>query len=213
MGLAQITPYGGITVMLPAALVIGAWLWFSASRRSALLWAATLLGVYIIVGFSKILFKGWGIGLHSLNIAVISGHAMNTCLVLTVTLSLVARQINQRLRWPAAGLGLLLGWLFAANCVAPFIHPLQEAIAGALLGSIAACAFLYSLEEDAEFRKIPHAALAFGIAFMAFNATTTKYTAEHVLNRIAVTISGGERAHTRVEWRTPEVQLELQPSS
>jgi hypothetical protein len=121
MELAQITPYGGITVMIPAALVIGAWLWFSASRRSALLWAATLLGVYVIVGFSKILFKGWGIGLHSLNIAVISGHAMNTCLVVTVTLSLLARQISPSLRWPAALLGLVLGWLFAIFCVAPFI--------------------------------------------------------------------------------------------
>ncbi|MDB6144151.1 MAG: Uncharacterized protein JWP80_3195 [Pseudomonas sp.] len=213
MGLSQITQYGGITVMIPAALVIGVWLWFCASRRSALLWAATLLGAYTIVGFSKIVFKGWGIGLHSLNIAVLSGHAMNTCLMVTVTLSLVARQLSPSLRWPAAGLGLVLGWLFAVFCVAPFIHPLQEAIAGALVGSIAACAFLYSLEEDAEFRKIPHAALAFGLAFMAFNATTTKYTAEHVLNRIAVTISGGEKAHVRGEWRTPDVLEELRPSS
>jgi hypothetical protein len=212
MGLAQITQYGGITVMIPAAVVIGVWLWFCASRRSALLWVATLLGAYTVVGFSKILFKGWGIGLHSLNIAVLSGHAMNTCLMLTVTLSLLARQISSSLRWPAAGLGLVLGWLFAIFCVAPFIHPLEEALAGALVGSIAACAFLYSLEE-VEFRKIPHAALAFGLAFMAFNATTTKYTAEHVLNRIAVTISGGGQAHVRGEWRTPDVQAELRPSS
>jgi hypothetical protein len=213
MELAHITQYGGITVMIPAALVIGGWLWFSASRRSALLWVATLLGAYTVVGFSKILFKGWGIGLHSLNIAVLSGHAMNVCLMLTVILSLLARQISPSLRWPAAGLGLMLGWLFAIFCVAPFIHPLEEALAGALVGSIAACAFLYSLEEEAEFRKIPHAALAFGLAFMAFNATTTKYTAEHVLNRIAVTISGGEQAHVRGEWRTPDVQAQMPPSS
>ena len=126
-GLAQLTQYGGITVMIPAALVIGVWLWFCASRRSALLWVATLLGAYTVIGFSKILFKGWGIGLHSLNIAVFSGHAMNTCLMLTVTLSLLARQMSPSLRLAGGWFGLLIGWLFAIFCVAPSIHPLEEA--------------------------------------------------------------------------------------
>ena len=213
MGLAQITPYGGITVMLPAAVVIGTWLWFSGNRRGATLWGATLLSVYGIVAFSKILFKGWGIGLGSLNIAVISGHAMNTSLMLTVTLSLLAGQIRHSLRWPAAAFGLLLSWFFAVNCVAPYFHPLQEAIAGALLGSTAACVFLYGLEDTAERVKIPGMALVLGLMFMAFNTTTTKYSAEHFLNHIAVSISGVERAHRKPEWRTPEELSEIRPSS
>jgi hypothetical protein len=211
MTLVELTPYGGITVMLPAAIVVGVWLCFCGSRRPALLWLATMLSMYVIVGVSKILFKGWGIGLHSLNVAVISGHAMHTCLVLTVVLSLLARQINPRLSWPAAGLGLIVGWWFAMNCVFPFIHPLQEAIAGAVLGSIAACAFLYSIE-GLEIRKIPPTALVLGLVFMAFNATTPKHTAENVLNRIAVTISGAQRAFKQPEWRQPEVLQQLKPS-
>ncbi|WP_297835606.1 hypothetical protein [Pseudomonas sp.] len=211
MTLVELTPYGGITVMLPAAIVVGVWLCFCGSRRPALLWLATMLSMYVIVGLSKILFKGWGIGLHSLNVAVISGHAMHTCLVLTVVLSLLARQINPRLRWPAAGLGLIVGWWFAMNCVFPFIHPLQEAIAGAVLGSLAACAFLYSIE-GLEIRKIPLTALVLGLVFMAFNTTTPKHTAENVLNRIAVTISGAQRAFKQPEWRQPEVLQQLKPS-
>jgi hypothetical protein len=202
MRLADITQYGGITVMLPAAVVIGGWLWFSRSRQSALLWGAVLLFVYAIVGASKILFKGWGIGLESLNIAVISGHAMNTSLVLPVAISLLARQIDPRLRWPGAGVGLLIAWWFSINCVAPYIHPLQEAIAGALLGSVAACGFLYCLE-NTDIKKIPHAALVIGLVFIALNTTTKKYTAEQVLNRIAVSISGAETAFKRPEWRAP----------
>lgn len=186
--------------MLPAAVVIGAWLWFSRSRRSALLWLAVLLSVYAAVGASKILFKGWGIGLESLNIAVISGHATNTSLILPVAMSLLAQQVDPRLRWPGAGVGLLIAWWFSINCVAPYIHPLQEAIAGALLGSFAACGFLYCLE-NTEIKKIPAAALVMGLAFIAFNTTTTKYTAEHLLNRIAVSVSGGETAFKRSEWR------------
>lgn len=211
MTLVELTPYGGITVMLPAAIVVGVWLCFCGSKRPALLWLATMLSVYVVVGFSKILFKGWGIGFHSLNIAVISGHAMHTCLVVSVVLSLLARQINHSLRWPAAALGLVFGWWFATNCVAPFIHPLPEAIAGALLGSLAACAFLYSID-GLEVRRIPPTALALGLVVMAFNTTTTKYTAENLLNRIAVTVSGAQRAFKQQEWRTPEVLMQIKPS-
>jgi hypothetical protein len=211
MTLAEFSQYGGITVMLPAAVVVGIWLWYSRSRRSLLLWIATLLIVYSIVLISKIIFKGWGIGLESLDISVISGHATNTCLVLTVVLSLLARQISHRLRWPAASLGLLMGWWFSFNCVAPYLHPLSEAIAGALLGTVAACVFLYCLE-DTEIRKIPLTALVLGILFMAFNTATPKHTAERVLNRIAVSISGGEKAFKQPEWRTPEEQLQIRPS-
>lgn len=97
------------------------------------------------------------------------------------------------------------------NCVFPFIHPLQEAIAGAVLGSLAACAFLYSIE-GLEIRKIPLTALVLGLVFMAFNTTTPKHTAENVLNRIAVTISGAQRAFKQPEWRQPEVLQQLKPS-
>ena len=143
----MLTPYGGITVMLPAALVITGWLWLSRSRRSALLWMATLFVVYSLVVASKILFKGWGVAMESIGIYVLSGHAMNTCLVLTGGLSLLARQVHAGLRWPAALLGLTLGWVFSVYCVAPYIHPLPEAVAGALLGSLAACVFLLGLEK------------------------------------------------------------------
>jgi hypothetical protein len=131
MNLNALTPYGGITVMLPAVLVITAWLWTTRSHRSALLWVVTVAVVYSIVIISKVLFKGWGVALEGLGIYVLSGHAMNTCLVLIVGLSLLARQIHQGLRWPGAAVGLTLGWAFSLFCVAPFIHPLPEASAGA----------------------------------------------------------------------------------
>ena len=196
----MLTPYGGITVMLPAALVITGWLWLSRSRRSALLWMATLFVVYSLVVASKILFKGWGVAMEGLGIYVLSGHAMNTCLVLTVGLSLLARQVHAGLRWPAALLGLTLGWVFSVYCVAPYIHPLPEAVAGALLGSLGACVFLLGLEN---FRpgRIPSAAVVVGLLFIAISTTTTKYTAESILDRISVKMSGADRAFKQPEWR------------
>ena len=165
----QIVQYAGITVMFPAALVIAAWLWLGASRKIALLWLGVLVTAYLVVGVSKILFKGWGVGLHDLGIAVFSGHAMNACLVFTVLLNLLCQQLDQRLRWPALGVGLLATWWFAINYVALTIHPLPEAIAGALIGSVAACVFVFSLRQY-NVSHVPRPALTLGLAVvMAFS--------------------------------------------
>ena len=189
----QIVQYAGITVMFPAALVIAAWLWSAASKKIALLWLGVLVCAYLIVGVSKILFKGWGIGLEDLGIAVFSGHAMNACLVFTVMLNLLCQQLDQRLRWPALGAGLLATWWFAIKYVAHTIHPLPEAIAGALIGSVAACVFLFSLKPNT-LGKIPRPALVMGLAVvLAFNSMP-KYTAERLLDHIAISLSGAEQA-------------------
>lgn len=197
MGLGQ---YGGITVMIPAALVIGCWLWLSASRKAALCWMATLGCAYTVVGMSKILYKGWGVGAESLNIAVISGHAMNTCLVVTVLLSLLARQMDYRFKWVGAGLGLVFSWWFAITCVSPWIHPLSEALAGVAVGTIAACAFLW-LTRDERIAAFSRRALAYGFVVMLVSASMPKYTAEAVLGHVAISLSGAEAPYSHPQWR------------
>ncbi|MCW8277168.1 hypothetical protein IMF27_17080 [Pseudomonas sp. PCH199] len=187
--------------MLPAALVVAGWLWSTASRKLALVWLGVLSVAYFVVGLSKVLFKGWGIGLESLDIAVISGHAMNACLVSTVVLSLLLRQLDHRLRWLALGAGLLSTWWFSIQYVAQSIHPLSEAIAGAVVGSAAACVFLFRLEKK-QIRKIPMPVLALGLVVIVLSTSIPKYTAEGVLNSVAVTLSGAEKAFTRPHWRT-----------
>ena len=189
----QIVQYAGITVMFPAALVIAAWLWSAASKKIALLWLGVLVCAYLIVGVSKILFKGWGIGLEDLGIAVFSGHAMNACLVFTVMLNLLCKQLDHRLRWPVLGAGLVATWWFAIHYVAHTIHPLPEAIAGALIGSVAACVFLFSLKKNT-LGKIPRPALVMGLAVVLVFNSMPKYTAERLLDHIAITLSGADQA-------------------
>lgn len=189
----QIVQYAGITVMFPAALVIAAWLWVGASKRIAFVWVAVLVSAYLVVGASKILFKGWGIGLHDLGIAVFSGHAMNACLVFTVMLNLLCQQFDHRLRWPVLGAGLVATWWFAIHYVAHTIHPLPEAIAGALIGSVAACVFLFSLKKNT-LGKIPRPALVMGLAVVLVFNSMPKYTAERLLDHIAITLSGADQA-------------------
>ncbi|WP_256737563.1 hypothetical protein [Pseudomonas sp. dw_358] len=200
MGYA-IGQYGGITVMIPAAALIGCWLWASASRKALYAWLITLLGAYTLVGASKIIYKGWGVGAESLNIAVISGHAMNTCLVVTTLLSLLFRQIDHRLRWVGAGVGLLFSWWFACFCVAPDIHPLSEALAGVIVGTLACSLFLW-VTRDEHIAPFSRRALAFGFVVLVVSASFPKYTAEAVLGHVAVSLSGAAVPYDRAHWRS-----------
>lgn len=188
-----VTEYAGITVMFPAALVVAAWLWSAASQKIAVLWLVVLMSAYFVVGVSKVMFKGWGIGLQGLNVAVISGHAMNTCLVFTVMLNLLFQQLDRRLRWPALVGGLMATWWFSIYYVGQTIHPLPEAIAGALVGSVAACVFLFSMEKK-HVAKIPESALVIGFAVVLLCSFIPKYTAEELLDQIATFLSGEEHA-------------------
>lgn len=192
----HIAQYAGITVMFPAALVVAAWLWLAASKKIAFTWLCVLGTAYFVVGMSKVLFKGWGIGVEGLNIAVFSGHAMNACLVFTVMLSLLMRQIDSRLRWPALGAGLLVTWWFSINYVVPIMHPLPEAIAGAAVGSVAACTFLFWMEKK-HIGSISPQALVLGLTVVLACGWIPKFTAEGLMDQIATSLSGAEQAFKR----------------
>ncbi|PFG24493.1 hypothetical protein ATH90_3296 [Pseudomonas lurida] len=195
---AELAHYGGITVMIPAALIIAVWLRYS-NPWALRAWVITVGVTYSIVALSKLLFKGWGLSFEPLDIAVLSGHAMNTCLMLTVALSLLARQFNPVLRWPAAGAGLLASAWFSAYCVAPYIHPLNEALAGATLGAVAAITFLWRIE-SADIKVSP-SFIGGGLVVLLACALVPKYNAELLLNRVAITFSGADQAHQEPSWR------------
>ncbi|WP_339467271.1 hypothetical protein [Pseudomonas sp. EL_65y_Pfl1_R83] len=196
---AELAQYGGITVMVPAAIIIAVWLWYS-NPRALRTWVLTVGATYLLVALSKVLFKGWGLSFQHLDIAVLSGHAMNTCLMVTAGASLVARQFNPALRWPAALVGLLASLWFSAYCVAPYIHPLNEALAGAVLGVGAALVFLWRIEATPV--KVSPSFIGGGLVVLLACALLPKYNAELLLNRVAITLSGAEQAHQEPSWRS-----------
>lgn len=195
---AELAQYGGITVMIPAATIIAVWLWYS-NPRALRAWVLTVFATYSLVALSKLLFKGWGLSFEHLDIAVLSGHAMNTSLMVTVGASLVARQFNPTLRWPAALVGLVASLGFSAYCVAPYIHPLNEALAGAVLGATAAFAFLWRIE--AAEVKVSPSFIGGGLVVLLLCALVPKYNAELLLNRVAISLSGADQAHQEPSWR------------
>lgn len=195
---AELAHYGGITVMIPAAIIIAVWLRYS-NPWALRAWGITVGVTYSIVALSKLLFKGWGLSSQYLDIAVLSGHAMNTCLMVTVGSSLVARQFNLALRWPAALLGVLASAWFSAYCVAPYIHPLNEALAGAVLGVVAAIAFLWRIETAQV--KVSASFIGGGLVVVLLCALVPKYNAELLLNQVAIRLSGADQAHQEPSWR------------
>ena len=164
------------------------------------MWGISLLFAYGVVGASKVLFKGWGVGLQTLDISVISGQAMNATLILTVGLSLMARQYHTQLRWPAAALGQSIGWWFGIVCVTKNAHPLSEAIAGCLLGAIVACAFLYRIERI-ELQRLHWTAIACGLLLIGATTTITRFPVENWLDQLAISISGEDKAIEHAGWR------------
>jgi len=73
---------------------------------------------------------------------------------------------------------------------------LSEAIAGAFVGTIAAFIFLVMLSQS-NIGKIPRPALALGLAVVMVCAIAPKYSAERLLDRIAISLSGAEQAFRR----------------
>jgi len=100
-------------------------------------------------------------------------------------------------RWVAAGL-LASAW-FSAYCVAPYIHPLNEALAGATLGAVAAITFLWRIE-SADIKVSP-SFIGGGLVVLLACALVPKYNAELLLNRVAITLSGADQAHQEPSWR------------
>ena len=125
-----------------------------------------------------------------------------------VLLSLLLRQIDHGLRLLAVGAGLLSTWWFSVQYVGQTIHPLAEAVAWAIVGSAAACVFLFRLEKK-DVRKIPLPVLGRGLAVILLITSIPKYTVEGVLNSLAVTLSGAEKAFMQPHWCTYDASSRL----
>lgn len=200
MALAEVTRFADMSVMLPTAAVIASWLLLARSARAALAWLAVLCASYLPVTVSKLAFKGWGLGIRALNFAVISGQALNATLIGTVLLSLLARQLRPRLRWPAALAGLGTGSWFSLTRVAGHSHSLSEAIFGFLFGATAACLFLLRLERYRlqHLRPLP---LLLGIGLIGYATTLPRLPVEEWLDRLALGMSGHAQVFVPCSWQ------------
>jgi hypothetical protein len=139
----KITFVGDSVVLLPAGLVILAWLAAGRAWRMALLWGLLFASGLVVVLATKVAFIGWGLGVESLDFTGVSGHAMRASAIFPVIAWLFLQRSNPLARNLGILLGVGLGLLVTVSRVVLHYHSLSEAASGWILGSVLALVFIH----------------------------------------------------------------------
>ncbi len=192
------TSAGDSAVLLPLIVWIALWLVVPAeTRHDGLRWALAVCACAGGVVLSKLLFMGWGIGLHGLDYTGFSGHSAMSMLVWPTTAALLTRRA--RLTWRAIniGLGVLLALGIAVSRVVLRAHSVSEVILGSGYGLLI-CAVL--LWEQPATQKISARAIALfaGMGMLiALTCYGRVFPSQHILKRVALELSGHDKAFMR----------------
>ncbi|MDW9234143.1 PAP2 superfamily protein [Burkholderia cepacia] len=157
-----VSDLGDAAMTLPLAVVCIAWLTRStAGRRHAASWALMLAAGMALVGATKMLYAGCGIQIRPIHFRVISGHTMLASAVWPMVCVLaLSGGVQPRASSPRSlplGVGLALGALIGAARVFDDAHTPSEVVAGWLVGSAVALAFMWrhgTPRVDARYRAL-----------------------------------------------------------
>ncbi|MGZ5200145.1 MAG: phosphatase PAP2 family protein [Telluria sp.] len=186
---------GDITLTLPAAVGLAAWLLACRAWRSAACWSLCYALAVVLVGASKIAFLGWGTGVPALGFKAISGHATGATALFPTLFYVLVHDHEPALRRAAAGVGLLLGALVAVMLVTAGEHTVAEAAAGWAIGAaVSLTAIRY-----ARVQPFPRSLEGLGYAVAAFigAAWVMKWAPlGYWMARAALALSGNGRLHS-----------------
>lgn len=188
MSWAPFLEFGDLTLTLPLASAIAAWLLAARDWRAAGYWLLFFAAALALVGMTKVAYLGWGTAVPALDFKALSGHAAGATAVFPVLFYVLLQ------RWPqqatvAAACGLALGAALAVALVASGEHTLVEACAGWMVGAAAAAGTIRMTREAQA--PMPLAGLASGL--LAFAATTWAMQQAHVgywMIKLALALSG-----------------------
>lgn len=153
-----VSDLGDAAMTLPLAVVCIAWLTRStAGRHVAASWALMLAVGMALVGATKMLYAGCGIQIRAIDFRVISGHTMLASAVWPMTCVLALGGGEQLRASTSLSLGLGLGALIGIARVFDDAHTPSEVVAGWLVGSAVALAFVWrhgAPSVDARYRAL-----------------------------------------------------------
>lgn len=196
-----ITRFGETGVVLPAALLVLAWLWRRAPV-AALGWAGALAGAIALVAATKIAFMGFGQGIAALDFTGLSGHSMfaGAAYPLLGWAALAGTAQPWRLAGLAAGSALAL--LVAISRVPVQAHSVSEVVSGAALGLAVAIAGMQLARRHPPAPALRPAALAGLVVWCTavLGLQPEPLVPSHeMVTRVALVVSGRERPYTRAE--------------
>lgn len=167
MSWASLFHLGDLSVTIPAAGAIAAWLLIARAWRAALGWGLVFCLALALVAATKIAFMAWDTGLPTLHYQALSGHATGFAAVCPTLCYLLTQRYGHDARVLASGLGVLLAAVVAVALVQARQHSPAEALAGWMIGTGAFLAVVYLGGEV----PAPPAGRALAGSMLAFAAT------------------------------------------
>ena len=191
---------GDSGLLLPMAVLIT--LWLAASRRTwptALLWLVLFGAGSMAVLVSKLAFMGWGIGNARLDFTGFSGHSALAASIWPVALWLLASRARHRIRVALVFFGWALAGGIGLSRLALDAHSPSEVISGLALGWAVGAAFLV-LQRRQGHPSVRGTLVAVSLMLVAaLGDPGVPAPTQHLLERIAVRLSGAERPYTRAD--------------
>jgi membrane-associated phospholipid phosphatase len=188
---------GEAQILLPAALLLSAWLALRVAARPLAQWWLVLLGgAAAITTATKLAFLGWGIGIAALDFTGISGHAMFAAAVYPLLTAALGSSDHPRMRGLSIALGYGLALLVGLSRVVVGAHSMSEALAGLLLGGLASAAAL-RLGHPPAARTPLLLSATLALWFMLTPVHAPPSNTHGLVTRLALALSGREHPYTR----------------
>ena len=195
-----ITRLGGVNVMMPAAVAIGAWLIYGRAWRLALWWCLIFAAGLLLVVASKIAFIGWGIGIRSLDFTGFSGHSMRATAVIPVLFYLILQKTPPIVRASGVMLGILFGIMIGISRLVLHAHSVSEAVAGCILGGIVSLTFIGILEIS-EKLVLYRSIIVFSLTSLFLLLFSKPLPTQHWIIELSLELSGHDRPFVRQGWK------------
>jgi hypothetical protein len=196
----SITRLGGAGLTLPLALTIALWLALGYTWRLAATWLMILAGAISIVALTKIAFLGWGVGVRAWDFTGVSGHAMLSTAVYPVGLFLTLLPTRAGIRVLGVALGMAAGIAVGLSRVVLEAHSPSEAIAGCIVGAIAAALFVW-WAWDAHPGKLSAVPVAVSLLMLTVALHDVRVPTQRWITHVALHLSGRDHPYIRARWK------------
>lgn len=135
MSWASLFHLGDLSLTIPAAGAIAAWLLVARAWRAALGWGLVFSMALALVAATKVAFMAWDTALPALHYQALSGHATGFAAVFPTLCYLLSQRYGRGARVLASAMGVILAAVVAAALVHARQHSPAEALAGWMIGT------------------------------------------------------------------------------
>jgi membrane-associated phospholipid phosphatase len=196
----SITRLGGAGLTLPLAVTIALWLALGYTWRLAAGWLAILAAAISVVALTKIAFLGWGVGVREWDFTGVSGHAMLSSAVYPVGLFLTLLPARASVRVLGVAFGMAAGVAVGLSRVVLDAHSPSEAIAGCIIGALAAVLFVW-WAWGARPGKLSAVPVAVSLLMLTVALHDVRVPTQRWITHVALHLSGRERPYIRARWK------------